>query len=172
MTLMARNLYSPQLMASKPSVETLLKSAMADMHTLMTARLPMSDLCRLGNEIDRQMVGLSTAMDDARMAIIVEVRARKMPAQMYRQHKISRGVRCTYLYWRLGGNTAASHIDVYAHVDKAHHPFIDGISARNQQLTSAHAWLRYTRYVIRDFVTPKAQVSNLPDFTQTLSFPN
>jgi len=85
---------------------------MADMHTLMTARLPMSDFCRLGKEIDRQMVGLSTEMDEARMAIIVEVRARKMPAQMYRQHKISRGVRCTYLYWRLGGNTAASHIDV------------------------------------------------------------
>jgi len=155
MTLMARNLLSPQLAWNAPTVATLLKTAMADMHSLMTASLPMTELSLLSDGIERQLVSLSDAMDDARMAIIVEVRARKLPAQMYRQHKVTRGVRNTYLYWRMSGNAAVSHVDEYAHVDKAHHPFIDAINARNQQLTSAHAWLRYTRYVIRDFIVSK-----------------
>ncbi len=151
MTLMARTLPTPRL-AAAPTTATLMEAAMSDMHTLMTARLGLKDLQRMAAAIDRQMVDLSVSMDAQRVAIIHEVRAKRLGVQMYRQAKVARGIRCSYLYWRLSGNAAASHIDVYAHTHPAHHPFVDEINARNQQLTSAHAWLRYTRHVIRDFV--------------------
>ena len=151
MTLKARTLIAPRL-ASAPTTATLMETAMADLHMLMTARLCMKDLQLLAAAIDRQMMELSAAMDAQRVAIIHEVRAKRLGVQMYRQAKVARGIRCSYLYWRLSGNAAASHIDVYSHTHPAHHPFVDEINARNQQLTSAHAWLRYTRHVIRDFV--------------------